>query len=215
MLTRLPNVLTLARIGAIPLLVATFWIHSPLGNWLGLAMLTIAGITDFFDGYLARAWEQQSMLGKFLDPVADKLLVSALILLLVFSGRISGMTILPAVVILCREILVSGLREFLAEVRVGLPVSRLAQWKTTLQMLALGFLLVGPAGPMFGPVSTTQIGDAGLWAAALLTLVTGYDYLRLGLTHIEGADDTKAGAPAPAPKSEADTDVPAAARDAS
>lgn len=192
MLFKLPNILTMSRIVAIPVLVGTFYIDSPLGNWLGLAVLALAGATDFFDGYLARAWEQQSMLGKFLDPVADKLLVSALLLMLVFSGRISGFAILPAVVILCREILVSGLREFLAGVRVRVPVSRLAQWKTTLQMVALGFLIVGHAGPDFGPISTTQIGDAGLWVAALFTLITGYDYLQAGLVHIDEAE-TSAG----------------------
>lgn len=195
MLLKLPNLLTLSRIASIPVLVGTFYIGSPLGNWLGLAVLVLAGLTDFFDGYVARAWEQQSNLGKFLDPIADKLLVSALLLMLVFSERITDLAVLPAVVILCREILVSGLREFLAGVRIRVPVSRLAQWKTTLQMVALGFLIVGPAGPMFGPVSTAQIGDAGLWLAAALTLVTGYDYLRAGLMHMdeaeESAEDTK------------------------
>lgn len=190
MLLKLPNILTLSRIGAIPVLVATFYIDLPLGNWLGLAVLVLAGLTDFFDGYFARAWAQQSMLGRFLDPIADKLLVSALILMLVFSERIASLAVLPAIVILCREILVSGLREFLAGVRIRVPVSRLAQWKTTLQMIALGFLIVGPAGPQFGPVSTTQIGDAGLWLAAVLTLVTGYDYLRAGLTYMDDAEES-------------------------
>lgn len=188
MLTKLPNLLTLSRIAAIPFLVVTFYIESPVGNWLGLGVLAFAGITDFFDGYVARALAQQSMLGKFLDPIADKLLVAALLLMLVGSERIAGLAILPTVVILCREILVSGLREFLADVRVRVPVSRLAQWKTTLQMLALGFLVVGPVGPMFGPISTTEIGVAGLWLAAALTLVTGYDYLRTGLIHIDEAE---------------------------
>ena len=145
-------------------------------------------MTDFFDGYLARALSQQSMLGKFLDPIADKLLVSSLILMLVAFNRIPGIAILPAVVILCREILVSGLREFLAGAQVGVPVSKLAQWKTTLQMLMLGFLIVGPAGPMFGPLSTTDVGVVGLWIAAVLTLVTGYDYFRAGLRHVDDMD---------------------------
>jgi len=188
MLTNLPNLLTLSRIASIPLLVATFYIDHPLGNWLGLAILTLAGMTDFFDGNLARALSQQSMLGKFLDPIADKLLVSSLILMLVAFNRIPGIAILPAVVILCREILVSGLREFLAGAQVGVPVSKLAQWKTTLQMLMLGFLIVGPAGPMFGPLSTTDVGVVGLWIAAVLTLVTGYDYFRAGLRHVDDMD---------------------------
>lgn len=188
MLTNLPNLLTLSRIASIPLLVATFYIDSPLGNWLGLAILTVAGFTDFFDGYLARALSQQSMLGKFLDPIADKLLVSSLILMLVAFNRIPGIAILPAVVILCREILVSGLREFLAGAQVGMPVSKLAQWKTTLQMFMLGFLMVGSVGPMFGPLTTTDVGVIGLWIAAALTLITGYDYLRAGLRHVDEMD---------------------------
>ena len=142
MLTNIPNLLTLSRIASIPLLVGVFYISSPLGNWLGLGILIFAGATDFFDGYLARAMKQQSLIGKFLDPIADKLLVASLILMLVAFDRIPGIAVLPAVVILCRELLVSGLPEFLAGAQVSLPVSRLAQYKTTLQMLMLGFLLV-------------------------------------------------------------------------
>lgn len=189
MLTNIPNLLTLSRIASIPLLVGTFYLGSPLGNWLGLAILTFAGATDFFDGYLARAMKQQSLLGKFLDPIADKLLVASLILMLVAFDHIPGIAVLPAVVILCRELLVSGLREFLAGAQVGVPVSRLAQYKTTLQMLMLGFLMVGPAGPKFGPLTTTDVGVIGLWIAALLTLITGYDYLRAGLRHVDEMDN--------------------------
>ncbi len=185
---KLPNLLTFSRICAIPLLVSTFYLGEPLSNWLGLAILALAGFTDFLDGYVARAWHQQSQLGKFLDPVADKLLVSALLFMLIGFDRIQGLAILPAVVILCREILVSGLREFLADLRVSVPVSRLARWKTTLQILALGFLIVGTAGPDFGPLTTLEIGVAGLWLAALLTLITGYDYLRVGLRHVDRLD---------------------------
>jgi cardiolipin synthase len=160
----------------------------PLGNWLALAVYAIAGITDFFDGYLARAWSQQSSMGRFLDPIADKLLVAAVILMLVGFDRIGGVTLLAAAVILCREILVSGLREFLAEVRVSLPVSRLAKWKTVLQLFVLGFLIIGDVGPDFGPLGTREVGEIGLWLAAGLTLITGYDYLRAGLVHIQNAD---------------------------
>jgi len=188
MLTNIPNLLTLSRIASIPLLVGFFYIESPLGNWLGLGVLIFAGATDFFDGYLARAMQQQSLLGKFLDPIADKLLVASLILMLVAFDRIPGIAVLPAVVILCRELLVSGLREFLAGAQVSLPVSRLAQYKTTLQMVVLGFLLVGPVGPMFGPFSTTEIGVIGLWIAAVLTIVSGYDYLNAGLKHVDEMD---------------------------
>ena len=188
MLTSFPNILTLSRIAAIPLIIATFYIDSFIGNWIGLAVLIYAGATDFLDGFVARVMAQQSVLGQFLDPIADKLLVGSLLVMLVAFDRIPGVAVLPAIVILCREILVSGLREFLASLEISMPVSRLSQWKTTLQMIMLGFLLVGPAGPMFGNVSTTEIGVIGLWMAAILTLITGYDYLRVGLRHVEIID---------------------------
>lgn len=189
MLTRLPNVLTFSRVLAIPIVVYfILFVDDPHGSWLAFSAYTYACITDFFDGYLARAWHQQSAFGRFLDPIADKLLVSAVLLVMVGVDRISGVTVLPAAVILCREILVSGLREFLAEVQVGVPVSTLAKWKTTIQMLALGFLLVGPNGPALGPLSTSEVGVYGLWGAALLTLFTGLDYLFVGLRQIRAAD---------------------------
>ena len=201
MLTRLPNVLTFSRVLAIPIVVYfILFVDDPHGSWLAFSAYTYACITDFFDGYLARAWHQQSAFGRFLDPIADKLLVSAVLLVLVGVDRISGVTVLPAAVILCREILVSGLRGFLAEVQVGVPVSTLAKWKTTIQMLALGFLLVGPNGPAFGPLSTSEVGVYGLWGAALLTLFTGLDYLFVGLRQIRAAD-SKAEAPQHSSKS--------------
>jgi cardiolipin synthase len=134
---------------------------------------------------MARRWQQQSEIGRFLDPIADKLLVSATLFMLTAFGRLSAEAILPALVILCREILVSGLREYLAGLRVGMPVSRLAKWKTFIQMVAIGFLIVGDAGPTALPVAA--IGELLLWAAALLTLVTGYDYLTAGLRHMSRA----------------------------
>src|SRR5262245_11651917 len=134
---------------------------------------------------MARRWEQQSEIGRFLDPVADKLLVSATLFMLTAFGRLSAEALLPALVILCREILVSGLREYLAGLRVGLPVSRLAKWKTGIQMVAIGILIVGEAGPDFLPV--VAVGETLLWVAALLTLVTGYDYLRAVLAHMTRA----------------------------
>ncbi len=187
----LPNILTLSRILAIPIVVPFMFMAPPLGNWLAFSVYTYAGITDFFDGYLARAWSQQSAFGRFLDPIADKLLVAAVLLMLVGVGPVDGIHMLPALVILCREILVSGLREFLADAHVGVPVTVLAKWKTAIQMVALGFLIVGSAGPDFGPVSTTEIGLFGLWGAAILTIVTGYDYLRAGLRHIADTDNAK------------------------
>jgi len=186
MLTNLANLLTLSRIAAIPLVIGAFYIDEPLGNWLGFAIYTLACLTDFFDGYIARAWSQQSALGRFLDPVADKLLVAALLLMLVATGRIPGVAVLPAVVILCREILVSGLREFLAEVRVSVPVSALAKWKTAIQMVALGFLMAGAGGNAVMPAAlpATMVGEYALWVAATLTLYTGYDYFRAGMRHL-------------------------------
>jgi cardiolipin synthase len=178
MLTNPPNLLTGTRIIAIPALIGAFYIPGDFGKWATCAIFTIAAITDYFDGYLARSLSMHSSLGRMLDPIADKLLVGAAILMLVHFGRTP---ILPALVILCREILVSGLREFLAEVRVGLPVSRLAKWKTGVQMTAIGFLLAGSAAPWW--LFADHVGWYGLWLAAGLTLVTGLDYLVLGLRH--------------------------------
>ena len=188
MLFNIPNILTVSRIVAIPVVLIFIYMGGPLGNWLAFWVYTYACITDFFDGYLARAWHQQSAFGRFLDPIADKLLVAGVLFMLVGVETISALHILPAAVILSREILVSGLREFLAEARVGLPVSLLAKWKTTIQMLALGFLIVGHIGPDFGFATTWEIGIAGLWMAALITIITGYDYMRAGLKHIAETD---------------------------
>ena len=202
MLTSLPMTLTLSRILAIPLLIGLFYIEGDIVRYIACTLYTAAAVTDYLDGYLARAWKQQSKLGRIFDPIADKLLVGAVILLLVATGRVSGFDVLPALVILCREILVSGLREFLAEVRVHLPVTRLARWKTGIQMTALGFLIVGDARlTAFLPV--TFIGEALLWIAAALTLITGYDYLAMGLRHIDAEP------PAVQPKTGPDKAAPA------
>lgn len=186
MITSLPNLLTLSRIFVIPVIVALFFVPGDAAKWAALIVFALAGITDYFDGYFARTRKQISLLGRFLDPVADKLLVASVILLLVAFGRISGWTVLPALVILCREILVSGLREFLADLRVRVPVSGLAKWKTAIQMVAIGFLIVGDAAPDF--VHALDVGAVGLWIAAVLTLVTGYDYLRAGLKYMTGPE---------------------------
>jgi len=184
LLTSLPNMLTLSRILAIAIVVATFYVTGDYARWFACALFSAAGFTDWLDGHMARRWEQQSELGRFLDPIADKLLVAATLFMLTATARLSAQAILPALVILCREILVSGLREYLAGLRVGLPVSRLAKWKTGIQMVAIGVLIVGDAGPALLPV--VAIGEMLLWIAALLTIVTGYDYLRAGLTHMTG-----------------------------
>jgi cardiolipin synthase len=184
----LPMWLTFSRIAAIPVLVVLFWAEGEEWRYVACALYAAAAATDWLDGYLARAWAQQSKLGRMLDPIADKLLVAAVILLLVAFDRMSHPTILAALVILLREVLVSGLREFLIELRVGLPVSALAKWKTGFQMTALGFLIVADAEPTaFLPI--WEIGETLLWLAAALTLYTGYDYLRIGLKH---ADDSPA-----------------------
>jgi cardiolipin synthase len=184
----LPNLLTYGRIAAVPLVVGCmYWsglLHGGLWlRWVALAIFIGAGITDILDGYFARAWGQQSRFGRMLDPIADKLLVSSCLLMLAGDDTIKGWSLLAAIVILCREILVSGLREYLAELRVSVPVTRLAKWKTTGQLIAVGFLLAGPAGDLILP-GTTLIGLTLLWLSALLTLYTGWDYLRAGVRHL-------------------------------
>lgn len=179
----LPNLLTYARILAVPLLVGCFFITGDDGHWYALYIFIAASITDFLDGFLARRMELQTSIGRMLDPIADKLLVSAALLMLAANGTIAGYALFAAVIILSREILVSGLREFLAEVRVSVPVSKLAKWKTAVQMIAICFLLAGPAGDkIFSYI--TMIGLVGIWMAAMLTLYTGFDYFRAGIHHL-------------------------------
>jgi CDP-diacylglycerol--glycerol-3-phosphate 3-phosphatidyltransferase/cardiolipin synthase len=179
----LPNVLTYGRILAVPAVVACmfFW-PGDAGRWWALAIYVVACFTDWLDGYLARVWQQQSTLGRMLDPIADKLLVGATLLILIYNATIEGPFIWAALIILCREILVSGLREFLAELNVRIHVTQLAKWKTTLQMIALGVLIAGPAGDKVVP-GVSVVGLALLWLAALLTLWTGYDYLKAAIHH--------------------------------
>ena len=188
----LPNILTYARIAAVPVVVGCMFSQAILGGglwlrWVALAIFFSAGITDFLDGYFARIWGQQSSLGRMLDPIADKLLVASCLLMLAAEDTIHGWALLAAVVILCREVLVSGLREYLAELRVSVPVTRLAKWKTTLQLVAVGFLICGEAGDAIVPV-VTRIGVILLWLSALLTLYTGWDYLQAGLHHLTRED---------------------------
>jgi cardiolipin synthase len=184
----LPNILTYGRIAAVPVVVGLLYWQSIVGGglwlrWLALVVFITAAITDILDGYLARMWEQQSSLGRMLDPIADKLLVASSLLMLAAEEIIHGWALLAAVIILCREILVSGLREYLAELRVGVPVTRLAKWKTIGQMVAVGFLIAGEAGDRVVP-GVTEAGIFLLWASALLTLYTGYDYMRAGLRYV-------------------------------
>jgi cardiolipin synthase len=183
----LPNLLTLSRIAAIPLVVACFWLDRGWAQWLSMILFVAACVTDWFDGYFARRYHQISRFGRFLDPIADKLLVAAALVMLVYSDQLRGLNVLAALIILAREILVSGLREFLAELRVSMPVSQLAKWKTGAQMVAIAVLLLGDAVP----TTVRQIGLVLIWVAAVLTLITGYDYLRTGLRHM--AEDQPAG----------------------
>jgi len=184
----LPNLLTYSRIAAVPLVVGCLYWQSILGGelWLrGVALFIFiaAGVTDFLDGYLARKWGEQSTFGRMLDPIADKLLVASCLLMLAADGTIRGWSLWAAIVILCREILVSGLREYLAELRVSVPVTQLAKWKTTVQLVAVGFLVAGEAGDSVVPV-VTPVGLTLLWLSALLTLYTGWDYFRAGARHL-------------------------------
>jgi cardiolipin synthase len=184
----LPNILTYTRIAAVPVVVGCIYAQSIMDGplwlrWMALAVFVVAAVTDFFDGYLARAWDQHSAFGRMLDPIADKLLVASCLLMLAADGIIHGWTLWAAIVILCREILVSGLREYLAALRVSVPVTRLAKWKTTAQLVAIGFLLAGEAGDRVLPFNT-QIGLSLLWISALVTIYTGYDYFRAGIHHL-------------------------------
>jgi cardiolipin synthase len=196
------NLLTYGRMAAVPVVVALMYWQGILGGelwlrWAALAVFIVAAVTDFFDGYVARAWGQQSSLGRMLDPIADKILVSSCLLMLAADATIKGWSLIAAVIILCREILVSGMREYLAELRVRVQVTKLAKWKTTMQLVAIGFLVAGEAGDkaftsfgfhlgtapnVIGIV--TPVGITLLWISAVLTLYTGYDYMRAGLHHL-------------------------------
>jgi len=186
----LPNILTYGRILAVPLIVLCCFLEgrlrsSDFARYSALALFLAASITDYFDGYLARAWQQTSNIGRMLDPIADKLLVSTCLLLLAADTdrTIAGWTLWAAIIILCREILVSGLREYLAALKVSVPVMQRANCKTTIQMIAIAFLLLGPAGDKIVPY-WTQVGITLLWISAIVTLYTGYDYFRAGVKHI-------------------------------
>ncbi|PZU87085.1 MAG: CDP-diacylglycerol--glycerol-3-phosphate 3-phosphatidyltransferase [Shinella sp.] len=201
----LPNILTYARIVAVPIIVLCFFVEGKLqssdfARWTALWLFILASITDFFDGYLARIWNQTSNIGRMLDPIADKLLVASVLLLMAADGTIAGWTIWAAIIILCREILVSGLREYLAALTVSVPVTRIAKWKTTIQMVAIALLLAGSAGDAYVDHLIHGVSAAGdahsvlpiityagifmLWIAAALTMYTGYDYFKAGVKHI-------------------------------
>jgi CDP-diacylglycerol--glycerol-3-phosphate 3-phosphatidyltransferase len=189
----LPNILTLSRIVTVPFLIALLWWPQwQLGYLLGYALYCLMGITDYFDGYLARSQGTVSKLGVFLDPIADKIMVAAVILILCAKGIITDLHLLAAIVILLRELTVSGLREFLAGLQVSVPVTQLAKWKTAFQMIALGSLILAGGLPNWTVTLLDTIynlpllvGLICLWLAAILTLITGWDYLRVGLKHMD------------------------------
>ena len=193
----LPNILTCARILAIPVVIGCIFMQSKEGplwlRWVAVAIFIAAGVTDYLDGYYARIWNQQSAFGRMLDPIADKLLVASCLLVLAADGTINNWSLWAAVVIMCREILVSGLREYLAALRVSVPVTKLAKWKTTIQLVAIGFLLAGEAGDQVAPASLGPIvsltGIVLLWMSAIFTIYTGWDYFRAGIHHLIKEDE--------------------------
>lgn len=187
MVTHLPNVLTVMRVVLIPVLAALFFVPTPEAAWITAAVFVIAAATDYLDGYLARRWQTTSVFGTLLDPIADKMLVAATLFLLVGFDRLPGVHALAALIILLREILISGLREYLAGMKSAgaLPVSALAKWKTAVQMVALALLIVAPASPAWLPALLA--GTIGIWIAAALTVITGTDYVIKAVRLVAGA----------------------------
>ena len=175
------NLLTLTRVIIIPVIVFCIYMNSPLYGWIAFTLFCIASITDYFDGYIARIRNEVTNFGTFLDPIADKLLVAAVILILTSKEIIADWETIPALIILLREIAVSGLREYLAKIKVSVPVSRIAKIKTSMQLIALAFLILSESGIKIFPI--VSIGNIALWIAGILTLYTGYDYLKSGLKH--------------------------------
>lgn len=183
MLSSLPNLITLFRILLIPVVVSVFYLDKPIGYIAAASLFMVACISDFLDGYVARALRQESSLGTVLDPIADKLLIAAVLIMLAGFGRLQGISLIPAIVILCREILVSGLREFLGKLQAELPVTELAKYKTGLQMLSLGLLIIADPDGIFR--FAIYVGIPGLWIAAILTVLSGYEYFQQTLRYLK------------------------------
>lgn len=183
MIKQIPNYLTMFRIASVVVVYLSFYVAAPLGHWLAVSVFVFGAITDFLDGYLARKFDALSDFGRMFDPIADKLMVLICLVMLVSSGVITSAHLPAALIIIAREILVSGMREFLNGHAVTLPVSTLAKYKTSLQMVALACLLAGPSGEAVLPGLLT-FGFAMLWLSTLLTVITGYDYLRASLRHL-------------------------------
>ena len=183
---KIPNILTIGRIILVPIFIAAFYLPGSMGDWIPFFIFILASFTDFFDGLLARLYKEESKLGELLDPIADKIIVTSALFLLVMNGTIKEFEIIAAIIIMIREILISGLREFLAKVQVTMPVSKLAKFKTFIQMFAIATLLTGESGNKiinFGDYNIHSIGIILLWVAAFLTIYTGYDYVRKGIDH--------------------------------
>ena len=189
---KIPNYLTIGRIIIVPFFVISFYLPGFYGDVIPFALFVVASFTDFLDGLLARMYKEESQLGELLDPIADKIIVAAALILLVMDGTIKNYEVIAAIIILTREILISGLREFLAKGRIKLPVSNLAKLKTFLQMFSLSILLTGETGNKiinFQDYNAQTIGIILLWFSAFLTLYTGYDYLRKGIDHAISEDE--------------------------
>ena len=183
---KIPNILTIGRIILVPIFIGTYYLPGAIGDWIPFFVFVLASFTDFLDGLLARLYKEESKLGELLDPVADKIIITSALILLVMDGTIEGYEVIAAIIIMIREILISGLREFLAKVQVTMPVTSLAKFKTLIQMFAIATLLTGESGNKlvnFGDYNAHSIGIVLLWMAAFLTLFTGYDYVKKGIDH--------------------------------
>ena len=183
---KIPNILTIGRIILVPIFIGTYYLPGAMGDWIPFCIFVLASFTDFLDGLLARLYKEESKLGELLDPIADKIIVASALVLLVMDNTIQGYEVIAAIIIMIREILISGLREFLAKVQVSVPVTGLAKFKTFIQMFAIATLLTGQSGSKilnFGDYNAHSIGIILLWLAAFLTIYTGYDYVRKRIHH--------------------------------
>jgi len=183
---KIPNILTIGRIILVPIFIGTFYLPGSLGDWIPFFIFVLASFTDFLDGLLARLYKEESKLGELLDPIADKIIIASALVLLVMEGTIVGYEVIAAIIILIREILISGLREFLAKVQVSIPVTSLAKFKTFIQMFSIAILLTGDSGNQlfnFGDYNAQSFGIILLWLSAFLTIYTGYDYVRKKIHH--------------------------------
>ena len=183
---KIPNILTIGRIIVVPIFILTFYLPGALGDWIPFFIFVLASFTDFLDGLLARLYKEESKLGELLDPIADKIIVASALVLLVMDGIIMNYEVVAAIIILIREILISGLREFLARSKISMPVTSLAKFKTFIQMFAIAILLNGESGNAiinFQDYNAHTVGIVLLWLSAFLTLYTGYDYVKKGIDH--------------------------------